>query len=142
MSASIEVVVRGTGSGFAQSVEVGDVRFTADEPRELGGQGSGPTPYDLLLGALGSCTSMTVGLYARKKKWPLEDVTVRLTHDRVHETDCENCVEHPQSLDRITLMLELNGALSDEQRQRLAEVAALCPVHKTLTSKIQIKMTS
>ena len=142
MSTPREVIVRGAASGFPQSVEVDGTRFAADEPTEFGGSGTGPTPYDLLLAALGTCTSMTVGYYARTHKWPLEDVTVRLTHDRVHETDCENCDKKPQGLDRITLALELHGELSDEQRKKLSEIAERCPVHKTLTSKILIKMTS
>lgn len=140
MSTPREVIVRGAASGFAQAIEVDGLRLVADEPTAYGGTATGPTPYDLLLAALGSCTSMTVGLYARRKKWPLEDVTVRLSHERVHETDCENCVDHPESLDRINLTLELHGALSEEQRRRLNEVAARCPVHKTLTSKIHVVM--
>ena len=138
MSAPREVVVRGAASGFAQVVEVEGLHLVADEPQELGGSGTGPTPYDLLLAALGTCTSMTVGLYARKQKWPLETVTVRLGHARTHETDCEECVDHPRSLDRITITLELAGPLSDEQKDKLRQIAARCPVHKTLTSKIAI----
>ncbi len=140
MSAPREVIVRGAASGFAQTIEVDGLRFTADEPKALGGGGTGPTPYDLLLAALGSCTSMTVGLYARKHGWPLTDVTVRLMHERVHEVDCAECVDQPRWLDRITLVLELAGALSDEQRQRLRQIAARCPVHKTLTSSISIEV--
>ena len=107
---------------------------------ELGGSGTGPTPYDLLLAALGSCTSMTVGLYARKHGWPLDDITVRLSHERVHQTDCAECVDHPRSLDKITVVLELGGALTGEQRDRLRQIAARCPVHKTLTSSIAIEV--
>ncbi|HEX6837382.1 MAG TPA: OsmC family protein [Polyangia bacterium] len=140
MSAPREVVVRGAASGFLQSVEVENLRFVADEPVELGGAGAGPTPYDLLLAALGTCTSMTVGLYARRHGWPLTDVTVRLTHERVHEVDCAECVDHPRRLDRITLVLELAGALTEEQRARLRQIAARCPVHKTLTSTIAIEV--
>ncbi len=140
MTAPRQVVVRGSARAFAQAVEVEGLRFVADEPKELGGGGAGPTPYDLLLAALGSCTSMTVGLYARTKGWPLEDIVVRLTHERVHETDCAECVEHPRWLDRITLTLELTGALSDSQRDRLRQIAARCPVHKTLTSSIAIEV--
>ena len=135
-----EVIVRGSGAGFAQTIEVDGARFSADEPKDLGGTGTGPTPYDLLLGALGACTSMTVGYYARREKWPLDDVTVRLTHERVHETDCEECIEHPRRLDRITIQLELAGALTDQQRDKLRQIAAHCPVHKTLTSNISIQM--
>ena len=140
MSAPREVVVRGAARGFAQVVEVDGLHLVADEPQEFGGGGTGPTPYDLLLAALGTCTSMTVGLYAREHQLPLENVTVRLSHTRVHETDCQECVEHPRRLDRISLTLELTGALNDEQRERLRQIAARCPVHKTLTSNIAIEI--
>ncbi|HEY2748494.1 MAG TPA: OsmC family protein [Polyangia bacterium] len=140
MSAPREVVVRGTASGFAQIVEVEGLHLVADEPAEFGGSGTGPTPYDLLLAALGTCTSMTVGLYARKHEIPLDGVTVRLSHARVHETDCEECPDHTRRLDRISLTLELAGTLNDEQRQRLRQIAARCPVHKTLTSNIEIEI--
>jgi len=138
MSAPREVIVRGSARAFAQSVEVDGLRFAADEPRALGGEGVGPTPYDLLLAALGTCTSMTVGLYARSHAIALDDVTVRLTHERVHRTDCAECVDQPRSLDRITIVLELIGALTEAQRDRLRQIAARCPVHKTLTSSISI----
>jgi putative redox protein len=140
MKAPSEVVVRGAATGFKQTIEAGGVHLVADEPTELGGTNDGPTPYDYLLTALGSCTSMTVGLYARKHGWPLTDVTVRLKHERIHETDCEECAEHPRRIERITLTLELAGALSDEQRARLREVAGRCPVHQTLTSKLDIRI--
>jgi putative redox protein len=140
MTAQREVVVRGAATGFAQVVEVEGLRFVADEPVEFGGSGTGPGPYDLLLAALGTCTSMTVGLYARKRGWPLHDVTVRLTHERVHETDCDECADHPRWLDRISLTLELTGPLTEEQRTSLRQIAARCPVHKTLTSDIAIQI--
>jgi uncharacterized OsmC-like protein len=140
MKAPSEVVVRGAATGFKQTIEAGGVHLVADEPTELGGTNDGPTPYDYLLTALGSCTSMTVGLYARKHGFPLTDVTVRLKHERIHETDCEECAEHPRRIERITITLELAGALSDEQRARLREVAGRCPVHQTLTSKLDIRI--
>jgi putative redox protein len=140
MKAPREVTVRGPATGFAQSIEVGDVQLVSDEPVELGGTDTGPTPYEYLLAALGSCTSMTVGLYARKKRWPLTDVVVRLAHERIHETDCEECADQPRWLERITLTLELVGPLTDEQRTRLHEIAARCPVHQTLTSNVQIRI--
>ena len=140
MSPVREVVVRGNGGSFAQLVEVDGLHLVADEPVAFGGSGTGPTPYDLLLAALGTCTSMTVGLYARKHQMPLETVTVRLSHARVHETDCAECAEHDRSLDRITLTLELAGPLNEEQRTRLRQIAARCPVHKTLTSNIEIEI--
>jgi putative redox protein len=136
-----EVIVRGSAAGFTQSIEVDGLRFSADEPKELGGGGTGPTPYDLLLGALGACTSMTVGWYARRQKWPLDEVTVKLSHERVHEKDCEECADQPRRLDRIHIQLELAGALTDEQRDKLRQIAARCPVHKTLTSNISIEIS-
>ncbi len=133
-----EIVVRGSGAGFAQEVVLGPHQLTADEPTEAGGADRGPNPYDLLLASLGSCTSMTVGLYARRKGWPLEDVTVRLRHSRIHATDCAECETREGMIDRIELDLELAGPLTDEQRSRLLEIAGRCPVHRTLTSEIDI----
>ena len=121
MSSPREVVVRGGKNGFAQVVEVEGLHLVADEPKEFGGSGTGPTPYDLLLSALGTCTSMTVGLFARKHDYPLESVTVRLGHERVHEKDCEECVDHTRSLDKITITLELEGPL---ERRPAREAAA------------------
>lgn len=133
-----EVVIRGPATGFVQTAEVGRHRFVVDEPAALGGTDAGPTPYALLLAALGACTSMTVGLYARRKGWPLADVTVRLVHDRVHAADCADCPDQPRLLDRITVEVTLVGPLDDAQRARLLEIAARCPVHKTLVSDIEI----
>lgn len=140
MSAPREVVVRGTARSFAQTVEVDGLHLLADEPKNLGGSSIGPSPYDLLLAALGTCTSMTVGLYARNQNLPLEDITVRLHHERVHARDCEECAEQPRALERITLTLELSGPLDEDQRSKLRQIAARCPVHKTLTSTIQIDL--
>src|ERR1700740_946753 len=85
------VIVRGTAADFSQRIEIGTYQLSADEPVAFGGTDSGPSPYDLLLAALGSCTSMTIGLYARKRKWPLENITVSLRHFKIHATDCEEC---------------------------------------------------
>lgn len=112
--------------------------FTTDEPRALGGDDAGPDPYTLILGALGSCISMTVMLYARRKKWPVETVTVRLRQNRIHEKDCEECKDKEGFIHRIERAVSFTGELSDEQRSRLQEIAHKCPVHKTLTSKIVI----
>lgn len=113
--------------------------LVADEPMGAGGDGAGPDPYVLLLSALGTCTSMTVTLYARQKKWPLEGVTVRLSQERVHSTDSADCGERSDCyVHKIKRQIELKGDLTDEQRTRLKEIAARCPVHKTLTSKITI----
>lgn len=108
-----------------------------DEPAELGGDGAGPDPYTLLLSALGGCISMTVTLYARRKSWPLERVTVRLRQGRIHAKDCVECADHTEGfIHRIERSVTVEGDLTDEQRTRLQEIAHKCPVHKTLTSKI------
>lgn len=132
------VVVRGSAAGFAQEIAVGQHRLLADEPLEVGGTDSGPTPYDLLLAALGSCTSMTVAMYARRKGWPLESVTVRMSHAKVHATDCEEAEARVCILDHVHRDVELSGPLSEEQRTRLVEIASRCPVHRTLESEIVI----
>lgn len=133
-----EVVVHGGATGFAQEIAVGAHRFPADEPVAVGGSDTGPGPYDLLLSALGACTSMTVSMYARRKQWPLKAVTVRLRHSRVHAADCANCETKDGMLDHIEREVGLDGELSEEQRTRLLEIANKCPVHRTLTSEISI----
>ena len=133
------VVVSGSTAGFAQEIHAGHHRLAGDEPIPVGGTDTGPGPYDLLLAALGACTSMTVGLYARRKQWPLESVTVRLRHSKIHAADCESCETKEGRLDRIQRDIELHGSLSDEQRARLIEIANKCPVHRTLTSEIDIR---
>jgi uncharacterized OsmC-like protein len=133
-----EVVVHGS-AGFAQEIIVGSHRLTADEPVAAGGADSGPSPYDLLLAALGSCTSMTVAMYARRKAWPLESVTVRLRHSRIHAVDCAECETKEGMLDRIERDLQLAGTLTEEQRAKLLEIANKCPVHRTLVSEIDIR---
>jgi uncharacterized OsmC-like protein len=132
------VVVRGAVSGFVQEIVAGGHRLASDEPVSVGGTDTGPTPYDLLLAALGSCTSMTAGVYARRKGWPLQSVTVRLTHSRIHAADCAKCETEEGMLDRIDVSIELEGPLSEEQRARLLEITARCPVHRTLESEIEI----
>ena len=114
-------------------------RLASDEPRLVGGGDTGPNPYDLLLSALGACTSMTVSLYARRKRWPLEAVTVTLRHARIHATDCAECETKHGWLDHIECDIELRGPLEQEQRVRLREIANLCPVYKTLTSEVHIR---
>ncbi len=129
----------GAASAFAQQIVSGTHTLISDEPVAEGGQDWGPSPYELLLAALGSCTSMTVGMYARHKKWPLEKITVRLRHSRVHAADCANCAEEQAMLDRIDREIHFDGQLSPEQRARLIEIANRCPVHRTLTSRIDIQ---
>jgi uncharacterized OsmC-like protein/alpha-beta hydrolase superfamily lysophospholipase len=134
------VVVRETGQGrFQQEVTVGAHRFLADEPREAGGLDSGPGPYDLLLAGLGACTAMTLRLYAERKALPLERVTVRLNHSRIHAADCADCETKEGMLDRIDRAITLRGTLDAEQRRRLLEIADKCPVHRTLTAEIDIR---
>jgi putative redox protein len=116
-----------------------DHTFITDEPTEAGGDDLGPDPYTLLLAALGSCISMTTTLYAHRKRWPLEGVTVRLRQERVHAIDCQECVQnHDGFIHRIERSVTFLGELSDEQLTRLQEIAQKCPVHKTLTSPIVI----
>src|SRR3989475_9319811 len=134
-----EVIVRGNTSGFAQEVIAGSHRITSDEPVAAGGTDTGPGPYDLLLAALGSCTSMTVAMYARRKEWPLETVRVRLRHSRIHAADCETCETKVGWLDRIERDIELVGSLDEAQRARLVDIADKCPVHRTLTSELVIR---
>lgn len=113
--------------------------FITDEPVEAGGEDAGPDPYTLLLAALGSCISMTVTLYARRKQWPLESVEVRLRQDRIHAKDCKECARNEEGfIHRIERSVRFTGPLTDEQRTRLQEIAQKCPVHRTLSSKILI----
>ncbi len=137
-SALEHVVVRGNTSGFLQQIESGPHRFMADEPISLGGTNAAPDPYDYLLAALGACTSMTVNLYAKRKGWPLENVTVALSHSRIHATDCAECETKNGMLDRIEMEVTLAGPLTDAQRTVLMEAARRCPVHRTLKSEIKI----
>ena len=117
--------------------------FITDEPLGAGGEDAGPNPYTLLLAALGSCISMTTRLYAYRKAWPLERVTVRLRIDRVHAADCEECTRTTEGYaHRIQRVVEFEGNLSDEQVARLQEIAHKCPVHKMLTSEIVITGTT
>jgi putative redox protein len=132
------VVVRGSAAAFAQEIHMGPHRIRADEPASAGGTDTGPSPYDLLLAALGACTSMTMGMYAWRKGWPLEEITVHLRHSKIHATDCAECETKEGMLDRIERDIQLGGSLSDEQRSKLLEIANKCPVHRTLTSEIHI----
>ena len=134
-----EVVVHGDADGFSQQILAGAHALTADEPTESGGTDIGPPPYDLLLAALGACTSMTVGMYARRKDWPLESVTVRLRHSRIHASDCADCETKEGMLDRIERDVQFIGALTDAQRAKLLEISNKCPVHRTLSSEIDIQ---
>lgn len=132
------VVTRTPGDGFRTDVLVRGHALTADEPRAVGGEDQGPTPYDLLAAALGACTSMTLGMYARRKGWPLEETTVRLRHEKIHARDEEACEHREARLDRLEREIRLEGPLDDEQRGRLLEIADRCPVHRTLSAGVEI----
>jgi uncharacterized OsmC-like protein/alpha-beta hydrolase superfamily lysophospholipase len=134
------VVVRETREGkFQQEVLAAGHRFIADEPVSVGGLGSGPGPYDLLLAALGACTSMTLRLYAERKELPLKRTAVRLHHNKIHATDCAECETKEGMIDRIDVGIALEGDLTSEQRVRLLEISEKCPVHRTLVSEVNIQ---
>jgi putative redox protein len=133
------ITVHGSAAGFAQEIVIGPHRLFADEPGSDGGTDTGPNPYDLLLAALGSCTSMTIAMYARRKHWPLESVTVRLSHSKVHAADCVDADTKVGTLDHVHRDVTLSGPLSEEQRARLLDIASKCPVHRTLESEIVIE---
>ncbi len=134
------VIVRETGQGaFQQEVLTGRHRLLADEPVAAGGTDTGPDPYALLLSGLGACTAMTVRMYATRKQWPLERISVSLHHSRVHAADCDECETKEGLVDRIDRAIALQGPLDAAQRARLMEIADKCPVHRTLTSEIDIR---
>ena len=132
-------VVTHTEDAYRTEVTAGRHALVADEPESVGGADAGPTPYDYLLAALGSCTGMTLRMYADRKEWPLEEATVHLTHEKVHATDCDHCDTTEGKIDRIEREIELTGDLTPEQRERLLEIANKCPVHRTLHSEIDVQ---
>ena len=135
-----DVVVNGSARNFRQEIVAGKHTLVADEPANAGGGDAGPDPYDYLLTSLGACTSMTIGLYARRKQIPLENITVSLWHSRIYARDCEECEMKEGMLDRIEVEVDLTGPLTKEQHTKLLEVASKCPVHRTLTSEINIRL--
>ena len=137
------VVTRTGATGFRTDVAARGHPLVADEPVSVGGTDEGPTPYDLLLAGLGACTSMTLRMYADRKEWPLEEITVRLKHSKIHrhdEADAEGGGEDGR-LDRVSREIELRGDLDDDQRERLLEIADRCPVHRTLDRGVQVETT-
>ena len=132
-----EVVVKFVRN-YQQEAKTEQHTIIIDEAKDVGGDGKGPDPYDLLLTALGGCTSMTIMMYARRKEWPLESVQVKLNHEKIHATDCEECVTEEGKLDQITKTIFLKGDLTQEQRERILEIADRCPVNKTLTTECRV----
>jgi len=143
MGHNSEVTVRESGVGvFTQEITVGAHTLVGDEPASVGGDDLGPNPYDFLLAALGSCTSMTLRMYARHKKLPLERVTVKLKHGRVHAKDCDDCDSDKGFVDIIEREIRIEGdELTDEQKSRMLEIADRCPVHRTLHSEVKVRTT-
>jgi putative redox protein len=134
------VVVFGSGRDFVQEIRAGKHRLQADEPVSFGGTDVAPDPHDYLMASLGACTSMMVGLEARKKKWPLENIRVSLRHSRIQAKDCEECVTKDGMIDRIEVGVELTGPLTAEQRIELMKTAATCPIHRALNGEINVRL--
>jgi putative redox protein len=134
-----EVRVRLAGEGYTSEVKTPFHHLLADEPEEVGGDNLGPTPYDLLMAALGTCTAMTLQMYVQRKKWPLEEINVYLDHDKVHGKDGDDVEGKNSKVSRFTRNLVITGNLDDTQRKRLLEIANKCPVHRTLQEEIIIE---
>lgn len=132
-------VVTETEDEYRTEIRAGKHALVADEPESVGGGDAGPTPYDYLLAGLGSCTGMTLRMYADRKDWPLEEATVHLSHEKVHAEDCDHCETKEGRVDHIKREIELAGDLTADQRQRLLEIANKCPVHRTLHSEIDVE---
>ena len=133
------VWVDGTGNSFRVDVKVGPFALVGDVGPEYGGKDTAPNPYDYLLISLGTCTAMTLRLYADQKGLPLAGVSVRLTHEKIHAADCATCETKEGKIDRIDRTVALDGPLDAAQRARLLEIADKCPVHRTLTSEVEIR---
>ena len=138
LETNLQTAVRLSGEGYTSEVITGGHHLLADEPKDVGGDNLGPGPYDLLTAALGACTAMTLRMYANRKEWDLQEVTVHLQHEKRHAEDSEQAPSQGVKLDFIDRNLEIEGNLTEEQRQRLLEIADRCPVHRTLESKVQI----
>ena len=135
----MNVLVESASPEFLENVSVGRHRLQADEPLSAGGQDAAPSPYELLLAALGTCKSITARMYAKRKGWPLQGVQVKLSHTKVHAEDCADCERTNSLMDQIEVEIKFQGELSAEQRQVLLAITEKCPVHRTLTSDLQIR---
>jgi uncharacterized OsmC-like protein len=129
--------------GFRTQITAGGHQLIADEPKEAGGTDEGPSPYELLLAALGACTAMTLKMYVERKKLPITDVEVLLTFDRIHIDDCESCVKderlNDQEVQHISRLIYVTGDVTQEQKERLLYIAGRCPVHVTLHSNPHVE---
>ena len=133
-----DIRVNSGASAYIQNITIGSHHLFADEPAEAGGADAGPNPYELVMAALGACTSMTARIYAERKNWPLEKVLVELTFSRIHAADCDDCGRNEGIVDRIEEKITFIGDLSETQRQRLLQVAKNCPVHRLLAGTVEI----
>ena len=134
-----QVVVQIGETGFTTEIKAGNHSFRADEPVAVGGDDYGPSPYDLLLASLGSCTAMTLRMYADRKKWAIKNITIHMNHKKTYQEDCQNCQETTSKVDVIERHITIQGAINEEQKDRLLAIADKCPVHRTLHSNIQVQ---
>ncbi|MDX1477343.1 MAG: OsmC family protein, partial [Saprospiraceae bacterium] len=134
-----QVAVRIGNEGYTTDIKAGKHVFRADEPEDAGGNDFGPTPYGLLLASLGSCTAMTLKMYADRKEWPFEEIRVHLSHERVYRDDCDGCEDDKARVDLIAREIEIVGELEEKQRDRMLQIANKCPVHKTLEGEIRVE---
>ncbi len=138
LETSHQVVANLGEEGFTTQMRAGKHYFTADEPKSFGGEDFGPSPYELLSAGLAACTSMTIQMYARRKKWPLLNVETHVDHQKSHAEDCENCERNTAKIDIFEREIVLEGNLDEQQQQKLLEIADKCPVHRTLSNKVKI----
>ncbi|MEO8665102.1 MAG: OsmC family protein [Ignavibacteria bacterium] len=132
-----EIIVKNS-EGYTSSIYSAGHTWNSDEPESFGGTDTGPTPYDLLLSALGSCKAMTIRMYAKRKNIPLEEITIKLSQKKIHAEDCANCEATTGKIDSIDILIGLEGDLTEEQKDTLLSIAERCPIQKTLMSEIQI----
>jgi putative redox protein len=139
LESDLAVVCQSGTDSFTTKVQIGKHKLIGDEPASYGGNDFGPSPYHFLSTALGTCTAMTIRMYANRKEWPVEKITVHLDHHKVHAEDCRDCESKEGKIDEITRIIEVEGNLDANQRDRLLEIADMCPVHKTLHGEIKVR---
>lgn len=138
LTTKYQVVANLGEEGYTTQLRAGRHYFTADEPKSFGGEDFGPSPYELLSAGLAACTSMTIQMYARRKKWPLKNVETHVNHKKTHAEDCENCERNTAKIDVFEREIVLQGNLDEAQQQKILEIADKCPVHRTLSNKVEI----